>query len=149
MLHVLWNISAISGKWERPERNILYLGLGKTGKPLLIILGSILTSTRCYKGVKIIRLLSFSNEIQFYFCLGHLGHSYSNDRYSFCDKTPLAITAINAELPPFNLFKPNDVILRSPTSPRKSKDVKITFLLYTEKTVLYFQWNIFSDINRI
>jgi len=30
-----------------------------------------------------------------------LGRSYSSDRYSFCGKGPLAIAAMNAELPPF------------------------------------------------
>jgi len=33
--------------------------------------------------------------------LGHLGRSYSSDRYSFCGKRPLAIAAMNTELPPF------------------------------------------------
>jgi len=61
------------------------------------VLRSILSSTRCYKGVKIIRLLSFSNKIPFYF---YLGGSYSSDRYSFCGKRPLAIAAMNAESPP-------------------------------------------------
>jgi len=31
----------------------------------------------------------------------HLGHSYSSERYSVCGKRPLAIAAVNAELPPF------------------------------------------------
>ena len=61
---------------------------------------SILSSNRCYKGVKIIKFLSFSNQIPFYF---YLGRSYSNGRYSFCGKGPLAIAAMNAELPPSKL----------------------------------------------
>ena len=65
------------------------------------ILHSILSSTRCYKGVKITKLLSFSNKIPFDFYLGHLGCNYSSDRYSVGGKRPLAIAAINAELPPF------------------------------------------------
>jgi len=49
--------------------------------------------------VKITKLLSFSDKIPFYF---YLGCSDSSDRYSFCGKRPLAIDAVNAELPPFN-----------------------------------------------
>ena len=33
--------------------------------------------------------------------MGHLGRSYSSDRYSVCGKRLLAIAAMNAELPPF------------------------------------------------
>jgi len=44
---------------------------------------STLNSTRCYKGVKITRLLSFSNQIPFYF---YLGRSYLSDRYSVVEK---------------------------------------------------------------
>ena len=44
------------------------------------------------------RLLSFSNKISFY--LGHLGRSYSSDRYSVCGKRPLAIATMNVKLPP-------------------------------------------------
>ena len=50
--------------------------------------------------MKITRLLSFSNKIPFYFYLGHLGRSYSSDRYSVCGTRPRAIPALNAELPP-------------------------------------------------
>jgi len=32
--------------------------------------------------------------------LSHSGHSYSSGQYSFCGKIPLAITAMNAGLPP-------------------------------------------------
>jgi len=67
----------------------------------LPILRSILSSTWCYKGVKITRLLNFSNKIPFCFYLGHLGCSNSSDRYSVCGKRPLAIAAMNTELPPF------------------------------------------------
>ena len=49
--------------------------------------------------MKIIRLLSFSNQIPFHFYLGHLGRSYSSDQYSVCGKRLLAIAAMNAELP--------------------------------------------------
>ena len=52
-------------------------------------------------GLKITRSLSFSTKIPFYFYLGHLGRSYSSDRYSVCGKSPLAIAAMNAEMPPF------------------------------------------------
>jgi len=51
--------------------------------------------------MKITRLLSFNNEIPFYLYLGRLGRSYSSDRYSVCGKRPLAIAAMNTELPPF------------------------------------------------
>jgi len=37
----------------------------------------------------------------FYLYLGHLGHSYSSGRYSVCEKRPLAIAVMNAELLPF------------------------------------------------
>jgi len=59
-----------------------------------------LSSTQCYKGVKITRLLSFRNKAPFYFYLGHLGYNYSSDRYSVCGSRPLAIAAMNVELPP-------------------------------------------------
>ena len=55
-----------------------------------------LSSTRCYEGVKIIKLLSFSNWIPFSFYLGHSG-----DRCLFFEKRPFTIAAMNAELPPF------------------------------------------------
>jgi len=48
-----------------------------------------------------VKLLSFSNKIPFYFYLGHLGCSYSSDRYSVCEKRALTIAAMNAELPSF------------------------------------------------
>ena len=80
------SISAIIAQWWRPERNGLYLGLGKTGKALFITL------------IKIIRLLSFSNKIPFSFYLDHSGRS-SDIR--FFGKRPLAIATMSAELPPF------------------------------------------------
>jgi len=49
---------------KRPERNGLYLGLGKTGKALLItqVFSNLTFNFKlCYKGVKITKLLSFSN----------------------------------------------------------------------------------------
>ena len=68
------------------------------------ILRSIPSSTLCYEGVKISRLLHFRNQIPFYFYLGHLGHldrSFSSDRYLFYGKRPVAIAARNTELPLF------------------------------------------------
>jgi len=47
-------------------------------------LRSNLSSILCYKGMKITRLLSFSNPIPFYF---YLGHSYSSDRFGLWKKT--------------------------------------------------------------
>ena len=61
------------------------------------MLHSILSSTRCNEGVKIIRLLNFSNLVPFSFYLGHSGCSYLSDRYSFFGERPLAIAAMNAE----------------------------------------------------
>ena len=58
------------------------------------MLHSNLSSIQCHKGVKITRLLSFSNQIPFYL---YLGRSYSSDRRSICGKRPM----MNAELPPF------------------------------------------------
>ena len=66
-----------------------------------------LSSTRCYKGVKITKLLSFSNQIPFSFYLDHLGRSYLSGRYSFSGKRPLATAAMNVELPPFKNEKHN------------------------------------------
>ena len=61
-------------------------------------LHSILSFTRCYERVTITRLLSFSNQIPFYF---YLGRSYSIDRYLVCGKRPLAFVVMKGELPPF------------------------------------------------
>ena len=65
------------------------------------ILRSNLSSTLCYEGVKILRLLSFSNQISFSIYLGHSVRSYSSNQYSLFGKRSLCIAAMNAELPPF------------------------------------------------
>jgi len=88
-----------------PERIGLCVGLAKTGKALLItsVFSNIIFNFAFYSmlwgGVKVIRLLSFTNYIPFSFYLGHSGHSYSSGRYSFCGKRPLAIAAGSESMP--------------------------------------------------
>jgi len=93
------------GPFLRNERSDLYLGLGKAGNTLLIasIFSNITFNFEFYSklwGSKERRLLSFSNWIPSFYW-GHSNRSYSSDRYLFCGKRPLAIAAMNAELPPF------------------------------------------------
>jgi len=52
-----------------PSKDVLYLQFSP-------ILRSVSSSTLCYEGVKIIRLLSFSDKIPFPFYSAHPGCSY-------------------------------------------------------------------------
>jgi len=52
----------------------------------------------------ITRLLPLSNKIPFSFYANHSGRSYSTDRYLYFGKRPLAIAAMNAELPLFKVM---------------------------------------------